>query len=51
MSDFIARVEALTGPDTDYDRDQDLDRTDLGDLYDDVYDLEGNRIVGPSVMD
>lgn len=51
MSDYIAQIQALMGPDTDYDRDQDLDRTDLGDLYDDVYDQEGNRVTGPSIMD
>ncbi len=50
MSDFVARIEAITGPETDYDRDQGQDRDDL-EFYDDVYDLEGNRIVGPSVMD
>lgn len=51
MSDFVARIEALMGPDTDYDRDQGLDREDMGLIYDDVYDSEGNRVIGPSVMD
>ena len=51
MSDFIARVEALLGPETDYDRTEGVDNTSRGPDYDDVYDENGNLIVGPSVMD
>jgi hypothetical protein len=51
VSDFIAQIEALLGPETDYDRNQDVDNTSRGPIYDDVYDKDGNLIVGPSVMD
>jgi hypothetical protein len=51
MSDFIARVEELLGPETNYDTTEGVDDTSRGPIYDDVYDKDGNLIVGPSVMD